>query len=347
VWSTSDPLINATTGCNYSQFQPFDHIFASYSDDGGSTWTSSAVFNDPCAPNPPSPPASAVSSPPVGDCQDVSELFDSVAADDAGNLYVAYTARLLSDGAQAEYDTFVATSTDGGSTWSTHRVTPRGSGTHYAPWVAAGGNGGVDVVYYATPYVEGVGSFNKPAAAPPTAQWDVYMAQSLDAGSTWTNTKVSTHPIYFGDYCTTGISCGTPLSGANNWGPDRILYDDFGVAVGPDGGARITWTDAHDSWGASCLPGANSATSCQTTHVYFACQNGGTGVHGETITGCGQVAAATAVSTPTPTPAPVIATPNTAAASGSTGLAPLFAATALGGVLFTAGTRRRRSRRVT
>jgi hypothetical protein len=344
VWSTSDPLINATTGCNYSQFQPFDHIFASYSDDGGSTWTSTGVFDDACAPNPPSPPASAVTSPPVGDCQDVSELFDAVASDDAGNLYVAYTARLLSDGAQAEYDTFVATSTDGGATWTSHRVTPRGSGTHYAPWITAGGSGGVDVVYYATPYVEGVGSFNKPAAAPPTAQWDVYMAQSLDAGATWSNTRVSTHPVYFGDFCTTGISCGTPLSGANNWGPDRILYDDFGVAVGPDGGARIAWTDAHDSWSGSCVPGANSTASCQQAHIYFACQSGGTGVHGEVITGCGQVAAATTVAN-TPTPAPVAASPNTAAVAAATGPGAVVAATMLGGVLLAAGLRRRRSRR--
>jgi hypothetical protein len=344
VWSTSDPLINATTGCNYSQFQPFDHIFASYSDDGGNTWTSSDVFDDPCAPNPPAPPPSALTSPPVGDCQDVSELFDSVAADDAGNLYVAYTARLLSDGAQAEYDTFVASSVDGGSTWSTHRVTPRGTGTHYAPWVAAGGNGGVDVVYYATSYVEGVGSFNKPAAAPSTAQWDVFMAQSLDGGATWSNTKVSTHPVYFGDYCTTGISCGTPLSTANNWGPDRILYDDFGVAVGPDGGARIAWTDAHDSWGGSCVPGASSTASCQQAHVYFACQNGGTGVHGEAITGCGQVAAAAAAAVPAAaaTPSPAIATPNTAAAAPAAGPAAGLAAIALAATLLAAGSRRRR-----
>ncbi|HVA60262.1 MAG TPA: sialidase family protein [Mycobacteriales bacterium] len=297
VWSTSDPAINATTGCNYSQFQPFDHIFVSYSDDGGSTWTSQAVFNDPCDPNPPAPPPSVVTNPPVGTCQDVSELFNSVASDDAGNIYVAYARRAVSDGSKAEYDVYLATSTDGGATWVNHRVTPDGTGTHYAPWVAAGGNGGVDVAYYVTPYVEGVGSFNKPAAAPPTALWNVDMAQSLDHGTSWTNTRVSDHAIYFGDYCTTGISCGTPLSGANNWGADRILYDDLGVAVGPDGGARIAWTDAHDSWTGSCRSGPTATASCQKTHVYFACQNGGVGLQGETITGCGKIAAV-AVSNP-------------------------------------------------
>jgi hypothetical protein len=321
VWSTSDPFINGLTGCNYSQFQPFDHIFISYSDDGGATWTSRDVFDDACDTNPPQPPASAESSPPVGTCQDVSELFDAVASDDSGNMYVAYTARLLSE-AQPEYDTYVASSTDGGDTWTSRKVNSD-TGTHYAPWIAAGGDGGVDVVYYDTPFVEGVGNLNKPADAPPTAIWYVDMSQSLDGGRTWAQSRVSDHPVYFGDYCTTGISCGTALSGINNWGGDRILFDDFGVAIGPDGGARIVWTDAHDSWKGACAPGANANVSCQTTHVYFACQKGGVGLHGEAITGCGAVGGVAAASATgsgaTATPhgpaatTPVAALPNTGA----------------------------------
>src|SRR5207245_6192265 len=56
VWETSDLNENAVQGCNYTQAEAFDHIFVSYSDDGGLTWTSSTVFNDPCAPDPPVPP---------------------------------------------------------------------------------------------------------------------------------------------------------------------------------------------------------------------------------------------------------------------------------------------------
>jgi hypothetical protein len=326
VWSTSDPFINALTGCNYSQFQPFDHIFVSYSDDGGATWTSRDVFDDPCDPNPPQPPASAVANPPVGDCQDVSELFDAVASDDAGNIYVAYTARLLSE-AHPEYDTYVATSRDGGDTWVTHKASDS-VGTHYAPWVAAGGDGGVDVVYYDTPYVAGVGNLNKPAPVPADQVWDVYMAQSVDGGTTWTNSRVSDHHVYFGDFCTTGISCGTPLSSANNWGGDRILFDDFGVAIGPDGGARIAWTDTHDSWKGSCVPGPTTTVTCQKSHIEFACQRGGHGLHGEAISGCGGVGGLQGTSgsgslspgaSPSSTPAPpstgIATLPNTAGGS--------------------------------
>ena len=277
VWETSDLHQNAVQGCDYTQAEAFDHVFLSYSDNGGATWTSRSVFNDPCAPNPPVPPAD-----PTG-CQDVSEIFSSIAVDQAGNVDVAYVRRDISR-PNPEYDVYVATSTDGGNTFTSHRANTD-TGTHYFPWVAAGGSGGIDVVYYDTPYVEGVGLLNKPAAAPSSAQWTAQLSQSLDGGKTWTQSNVSGRPIYFGDICTTGIFCGLAPD-SFNWGNDRILLDDFGVAAGPDGGARIAWTDAYDSWAGSCKPGGD--VTCQDTHVRFACQKSGLGLAGQKITGCGQ-----------------------------------------------------------
>jgi hypothetical protein len=277
VWETSDLNQNAVQGCDYTQAEAFDHIFLSYSDDGGATWTSRTVFNDPCDPNPPAPPADPSA------CQDVSEIFTSIAVDQAGNVDVAYVRRDVA-AAHPEYDIYVATSTDGGNTFTSHKAN-LDTGTHYFPWIAAGGNGGIDVVYYDTPYVEGVGALNKPAAAPASAQWTVQMSQSLDAGKTWTQTNVSGRPMYFGDICTTGIFCGLAPA-PFDWGNDRILFDDFGVAIGPDGGARVAWTDAHDSWTGACQPG--STVSCQTTHVDFACQQSGLGLAGQNLHGCGR-----------------------------------------------------------
>lgn len=283
IWETGDVSQNAE-GCDYTQAQAFDHIFISYSDNNGKTWTSKPVFNDPCAPKPPVPPRNR------GRCQDLSELFNSLAVDKAGNVYVAYIFRDLND-TRPEYEVYVSVSHDGGNTWTAHEVTHDGSGTHYMPWLAAGGKDKVDVAYYATHKVEGVGQNNKPAAAPHDAVWNVYMSQTLDGGKTWLQSRVSHHPIYFGDICSTGIFCGiAPPS--FHWGQDRILYDDFGIAVGPDGGARVAWTDARASWNSKtgCEPTGKAPVSCQTTHVEFACQKAGPGVFGESMAGCGRSA---------------------------------------------------------
>src|SRR5204862_452434 len=127
------------------------------------------------------------------------------ASDDVGQVYVAYVRRDVS-APQPEYDVYLATSRDG-KAFTTRKVNTD-TGTHYMPWVAAAGDGGVDVVYYETPVVAGVGQFNKPAAAPASAMWTVQMSQSLDGGRTWTQSPVSDHPVYFGDICSTGTFCG-------------------------------------------------------------------------------------------------------------------------------------------
>ena len=188
-------------------------------------------------------------------CQDLSELFNALAVDDAGNVYVAFAWR---DPAQAnpEYDIYMEKGTpqpSGAISFGQPVKVNTDSGTHYMPWLAAGQNGAVDVVFYDTPYVQGVGAFNKPAAAPGSAVWDVYMAQSLDGAQSFTQSRVSDHPVYFGDICSTGIFCGVAPP-QFNWGQDRILFDDFGVAIGPDGAARVAWTDTRDSWRASTSP---------------------------------------------------------------------------------------------
>jgi hypothetical protein len=297
IWNTSDLTTNATQGCNITQAQAFDHIFLSWSDDAATaavpTWHSTAVFNDPCAPNPPVPPVNPLS------CQDTSELFTSSAVDDAGNVYVAYVRRDPSQ-LSPEYDAYVAMSSDGGNTFPVSQVHKVNTdiGTHYMPWVVAGQDGAIDIVFYDTPTVEGVGQLGKPAAAPHNAVWHVDMAQSFDHGQTFTQSKVSdandaTGGVYFGDICTTGIFCG---GGAPfGWGDDRILFDVFQGAIGPDGGLRVAWTDTRTAHTLNCLPNGSDPVSCQDRkqHIMFACQNSGLGLHGESVSGCGQSAAIT------------------------------------------------------
>ncbi|MFN2581566.1 MAG: hypothetical protein ABR498_02350, partial [Candidatus Dormibacteria bacterium] len=302
TWETSDPPANPATGCNITQAQPFDHLYLAYSDDAQTctpgpapnacapaTWTQANVFDDPCFP--PGYPASQ-------SCQDISEFFAPVAVDDGGTPYVAYTRRNLAD-SNPEYDIWLAAGTFNGNALSftngpgahTHRVNPPGSGTHYQAALVAGEAGAVDVAYYATSTIGGVGQLNKPAALPTSALWYVYLSQSFDYGSTFTQNQVSDTSNYYGDVCNTGIFCG--MGSTFGWGDDRILYEDFGLAIGPDGAARLDWTDSRDS----LCNHVTQATSCQSgkTNIFFACQTSGLGLHGEQVTGCGQ---SLAVNTP-------------------------------------------------
>ena len=68
--------------------------------------------------------------------------------------------------------------------------------------------------------------------------------------------------------------------------PDLALRLELAGQNPTHSGARIAWTDAHDSWAGSCNPGGD--VTCQTTHVRFACQKSGLGLAGQKITGCGQ-----------------------------------------------------------
>jgi len=334
IWETSDLLNNLALGCDYTQAQTFDHLFMSYSDDGGNSWTSQEVFSDPgCAAS--SAPASAFPNA----CQDISELFNTLAVDDGGNVWVSFVWRDPSL-KSPEYDVYLEKGTpqaDGTIAFGKPVRVNQGTGTFYMPWIAAGASGMIDVAFYGTPAVEGVGTLNKPAAAPPSAVWNVYMAQSIDGGQTFTVSRVSDHPNYFGDICSTGIFCGNAAA-PSDWGQHRILYDDFGIAIGPDGGARMTWTDARDSWKGACQPGGDVA--CQTTHVYFACQTSGTGLQGETVTGCGQVAGASGTPAPTlPAAAPL---PNTTPAAPALPLLPTAGLALAGAAIATRQGLRRR-----
>jgi hypothetical protein len=221
-------------------------------------------------------PLDASSNSTVNDGQD----FAPIAIDSAGNLYVVWAESPVDSSGNINGPTtvFLATSTDGGATWtkpinvSSHVA---GLQTNVMPWVAAGSAGRVDIVWYGTPTL---GSCpNEPCGAGfIQGSWNVYMAQTLNAVAngtanarpTFATTKVTEYPNHFGSICEFGLACTT--------GGDRGLIDFIQVQADPSGAADIVWADgANDDFNG----GETSAV------VDFAQQIGGPGLFGSSVSG--------------------------------------------------------------
>jgi hypothetical protein len=121
--------------------------------------------------------------------------------------------------------------------------------TAMMPWaasMAAGGAAGVvDVVFYGAH--GGTGAQPSPQDDPNNV-WNVYMAQTVDAGATWTTSKASDHDIHRSQLCIDGLNCN--LIGNR----DRTLLDFFQVDVDPtNGAATIAYADDHASPGTAVM----------------------------------------------------------------------------------------------
>jgi len=180
----------------------------------------------------PNNPPPAV-GPPVGPNYGTNNanIFPAGDIDAAGNIYVAWT---MNNSRTNEFSVWMAISRDQGKTY--YGPFPVSSGplaadeTTVFPWVAAGDDGRVDIVYYKTNAV------GDPNTLPSTAEWNVFFAQSLNANSrepVFTVSQVSDHVMHKGQVSTGG------LIGSS----DRSLLDFFEVAIGPDGLANIIYAD--------------------------------------------------------------------------------------------------------
>ncbi|TMI91042.1 MAG: exo-alpha-sialidase [Bacillati bacterium ANGP1] len=203
---------------------PANAVYMGVSADGGQTWTDHRVFAGP--------PAASFAN-----------IFPAAAVDAAGNVYAVW-----SDGR----DVFLSASTDHGNTWSAPHQVSRNSAqlqTSIFPWIAAGQNGAVDLVWYGT---------SAASADDNAAQWRVFFAQSLNATSatpTFAQAVASDHIIHTGAICESGAGCTG----------NRDLADLFMVAVDSRGLAYIAYADDHQTDG-SGIP---------LTQTYFTIQTGG------------------------------------------------------------------------
>jgi hypothetical protein len=235
------PQLGVVAGtCNYHG------VYMAVSTDGGATFTDYPVYINPDAT--------------VG----YGHQFVNVSVDKAGNVYSVYT---------DDHHVYYSFSTNHGQTWSGPYLVSTTSGTQIFPWSTAGDAGKLDVVYYQTPYYDGVST---PDNYPASAAWTVGFAQNLTAlkpGSSWSRQTAS--PInHYGGVCESGVTCTG----------NRDLFDDFGVAASPTTGlASIIYSDDQYRPGVPNSSGCDASTSNSSScdHTAIATQTGGSGIFGK------------------------------------------------------------------
>ncbi len=158
----------------------------------------------------------------------VETRFDGVwpvagAADEAGNMYVAWSA---DDGEQGSR-VWLASSSDGGVTWSSP-TDLSGPGFHALPWVAARGDGTVAVGWYGGDYK------GDPADAPEDTEWFAFLARQTADDQAWRTVKLQDDPVKTGAFCPRGAACRS----------DRDLLDYLSLTYGPDGRLHASYATA-------------------------------------------------------------------------------------------------------
>lgn len=138
----------------------------------------------------------------------------NISTDAAGTAYIVWS---------DNHNAWLASSQDGGQTWSTPVQLNKGGAGVY-PTVAGGAPGVVKVAFYGT---STAGDANDPTAmgdpgAPGAAAWSVQVASSKDSGRSFT-LSTATGTVHTGVLCTEGDGCSITNS--------RNLYDDFGAAI--------------------------------------------------------------------------------------------------------------------
>ena len=177
----------------------FNNIYVSRSTDLGKTWTANLVYHAPLF-------------------TDFSNVFPSLAVDPTnGKLYAVWA---------DPHQVYFSVSSDQGTHWTPPvivNVSP--ATTAIFPWIAAY-SGTVDVVYYGTT------ASSKDDAS---AVWNTYLAQTVNDGASFTQSKVSNTSNHTGVICTQGTGCAPGT---------RNLLDLFEVSINPQNGkAAVIYTD--------------------------------------------------------------------------------------------------------
>lgn len=163
-------------------------------------------------------------------------LFPSIAVDTKGNLYAVWAEYPGQSAASGPGAIKLAISRDGAKTWSAPiTISPKSLPNDVMPWVVAGSPGRIGIAWYGSTTAKGAQGAYGPDSAD-NAQWNLYYSTSLNAltkSPAFGMTKVSDHPVKYGNISTQG------LGGS----PDRSLGDFFQVQMGLHGEAVISYVD--------------------------------------------------------------------------------------------------------
>ena len=182
-----------------------------------------SASNPPPAQGPPTGPTYGTNN---------ANIFPAGDIDAAGNIYVAWS---MNNSRTNEFSIWFASSHDHGKTFYGPFWVSTGplaaDETAVFPWVAAGDEGRVDIIWY------GTNTVGDPNTLPGAASWKRYFAQTLNGNSREpVFTVVQPNPsnvIHTGQISTGG------LIGSS----DRSLLDFMEVAIGPDGMANVIYAD--------------------------------------------------------------------------------------------------------
>ena len=165
------------------------------------------------------------------------QLFPAIRMDTAGNLYAVWSEYPGKGAPQGPGAIKMSVSTDGAQHWSKPiTVSPASLQNTVMPWIVAGSPGRVGIAFYgATEGKNKQGQYG-PDAVTFNGSWNVYYALTTNALAKHPSfgiTKVSDHPVKYGDISTGG------LGGSH----DRSLGDYMQVQLGRNGQAIITYVD--------------------------------------------------------------------------------------------------------
>ena len=192
------------------------------------------------------------------------DTFDSFVSVDTGRDGTVYAAWSERHPEARETWTMLASSADGGHTWSAPVKVNSGPATTTFPWVSAGDAGRVAVSYYGT---------SAQGASPEVVNgdWSVFSAFSTDGGQSFDEQR-ATGTMHQGSICTSGTGCASGT---------RDLADFFETDYDASGCLVTTYTDNS----ADVVAADGSRTTDEPTHVAFVRQTSGPGLLADTDCG--------------------------------------------------------------